>query len=95
MIIMPHRQAAHRCSSQAKQTSGTPQASAAPAVSRWIKDATCHQEMPRTARRYRTTEIQAGPRIITAADPACRTTSGRAPIEPNRVRRRSSTRYRR
>ncbi len=25
MIIMPHSQPAHRCSSQAKQTSGTPQ----------------------------------------------------------------------
>jgi uncharacterized damage-inducible protein DinB len=35
------------------------------------------------------------PRIITAADPPCRTTSGCAPIEPNRVRQRSSTRYRR
>jgi transposase len=44
---------------------------AALAVSRWIEDTTGRsiKKFIRTARRYRTIEIQAGPHTITAADP--------------------------
>jgi transposase len=44
---------------------------AALAVSRWIEDRTgwSIRKFVRTARRYRTIEIQAGPHTITAADP--------------------------
>jgi transposase len=44
---------------------------AALAVSRWIERQTgwSIRKFVRTARRYRTVDIQAGPRIITAADP--------------------------
>jgi transposase len=44
---------------------------AALAVSRWIEHATgwSIKRFVRTARRYRTIEIQAGPQTITAADP--------------------------
>jgi hypothetical protein len=44
---------------------------AALAVSRWIEDRTgwSIKKFVRTARRYRTIEIQAGEHIITAADP--------------------------
>ncbi len=44
---------------------------AALAVSRWIEDQTgwSIRKFVRTARRYRTIEIQAGPHTITAADP--------------------------
>jgi transposase len=44
---------------------------AALAVSRWIEDRTgwSIRKFVRTARRYRTIEIQAGNHIITAADP--------------------------
>lgn len=44
---------------------------AALAVSRWIEQATgwSIKKFVRTARRYRTIEIQAGPRTLTAADP--------------------------
>ena len=44
---------------------------AALAVSRWIEDTTgwSIKKFVRTARRYRTIEIQAGPHTITAADP--------------------------
>ena len=44
---------------------------AAPAVSRWIEDRTgwSIRRFVRTARRYRTIEIQAGNHTITAADP--------------------------
>jgi hypothetical protein len=44
---------------------------AALAVSRWIEDRTgwSIRKFVRTARRYHTIEIQAGPRTITAADP--------------------------
>ena len=44
---------------------------AALAVSRWIEHATgwSIRKFVRTARRYRTIEIQAGPQTITAADP--------------------------
>ena len=44
---------------------------AALAVSRWIERQTgwSIRKFVRTARRYRTIEIQAGPHIITAADP--------------------------
>lgn len=49
---------------------------AALAVSRWIEARTgwSIRKFIRTARRYRTIEIQAGPHTITAADP-CPTTS--------------------
>jgi hypothetical protein len=45
---------------------------AALAVSRWIEDKTGWpvRKFVRTARRYRTIEIQAGPHTITAADPS-------------------------
>jgi hypothetical protein len=41
------------------------------AVSRWIEDrsGSSIRKFVRTARRYRTIEIQAGDRVITAADP--------------------------
>ena len=41
------------------------------AVSRWIEDTTgwSIRKFVRTARRYRSIEIQAGPHTITAADP--------------------------
>ncbi len=44
---------------------------AALAVSRWIEDRTgwSIKKFVRTARRYRTIEIQAGAHTITAADP--------------------------
>jgi len=44
---------------------------AALAVSRWIEEQTgwSIRKFVRTARRYRTIEIQAGPHVITAADP--------------------------
>ncbi len=44
---------------------------AAMAVSRWIEARTgwSIRKFVRTARRYRTIEIQAGPRVITAASP--------------------------
>jgi hypothetical protein len=44
---------------------------AALAVSRWIEHQTgwSIRRFARTARRYRTIQIQAGPHIITAADP--------------------------
>ena len=44
---------------------------AALAVSRWIEDRTgwSIRKFVRTARRYRTIEIQAGPHVITAAHP--------------------------
>jgi len=44
---------------------------AALAVSRWIEDQTSWsiRKFVRTARRYRTIEIQAGDHVITAADP--------------------------
>jgi hypothetical protein len=44
---------------------------AALAVSRWIEARTCWsiKKFIRTARRYRTVEIQAGEHAITAADP--------------------------
>ena len=44
---------------------------AALAVSRWIETRTgwSIRRFVRTARRYRTIQIQAGPRTITAADP--------------------------
>jgi hypothetical protein len=44
---------------------------AALAVSRWIEHQTgwSIRKFVRTARRYRTIQIQAGPRTITAADP--------------------------
>jgi hypothetical protein len=44
---------------------------AALAVSRWIEDITgwSIKKFVRTARRYRTVEIQAGAHTITAADP--------------------------
>jgi hypothetical protein len=44
---------------------------AALAVSRWIEARTgwSTRKFVRTARRYRTIQIQAGPRTITAADP--------------------------
>ena len=44
---------------------------AALAVSRWIEHQTgwSIRKFVRTARRYRTIEIQAGPHVITAADP--------------------------
>jgi len=44
---------------------------AALAVSRWIEDRTgwSIRKFVRTARRYRTIEIQAGTHTITAADP--------------------------
>lgn len=44
---------------------------AALAVSRWIEDITgwSIKKFARTARRYRTVEIQAGAHTITAADP--------------------------
>jgi hypothetical protein len=44
---------------------------AALAVSRWTEDQTgwSIRKFVRTARRYRTIEIQAGPHTITAADP--------------------------
>lgn len=44
---------------------------AALAVSRWIEDTTgwSIKKFVRTARRYRTVEIQAGQHTITAADP--------------------------
>ena len=44
---------------------------AALAVSRWIEDRTgwSIKKFVRTARRYRTIEIQAGPHLVTAADP--------------------------
>ncbi len=44
---------------------------AALAVSRWIENATgwSIRRFVRTARRYRTIQIQAGPRVLTAADP--------------------------
>jgi hypothetical protein len=44
---------------------------AALAVSRWIEQATgwSIRKFVRTARRYRTVEIQAGAHTITAADP--------------------------
>ena len=45
---------------------------AALAVSRWIEHQTGWSigKFVKTARRYRTIEIQAGPHIITAADPS-------------------------
>ncbi len=43
---------------------------APPAVSRWIEDRTgWSRKFVRTARRYRTIEIQAGAHTVTAADP--------------------------
>ena len=44
---------------------------AALAVSRWIENATgwSIRRFVRTARRYRTIQIQAGPHVLTAADP--------------------------
>jgi hypothetical protein len=44
---------------------------AALAVSRWVEDRTgwSIRKFVRTARRYRTIQIQAGPQMITAADP--------------------------
>jgi sulfur transfer protein SufE len=44
---------------------------AAVAVSRWIEHQTglSIRKFVKTARRYRTIQIQAGPRTITAADP--------------------------
>jgi hypothetical protein len=44
---------------------------AALAVSRWIEDTTgwSIKKFVRTARRYRTVEIQAGNHVLTAADP--------------------------
>jgi hypothetical protein len=41
------------------------------AVSHWIENTTgwSIRKFVRTARRYRTIEIQAGPHVITAADP--------------------------
>jgi hypothetical protein len=50
---------------------------AALAVSRWIEHQTgwSIRKFIKTARRYRTIEIQAGPHTITAADP-CPPTSG-------------------
>ena len=44
---------------------------AAPAVSRWIEDRTgwSIRKFVRTARRYRTIQIQAGAHTVTAADP--------------------------
>jgi hypothetical protein len=44
---------------------------AAMAVSHWIENTTgwSIRKFVRTARRYRTIEIQAGPHVITAADP--------------------------
>jgi hypothetical protein len=44
---------------------------AALAISRWIENKTGWpvRKFVRTARRYRTIEIQAGPHTITAADP--------------------------
>jgi hypothetical protein len=44
---------------------------AALAVSHWIENTTgwSIRKFVRTARRYRTIEIQAGPHVITAADP--------------------------
>ena len=44
---------------------------AALAVSRWIEDRSSWpiRKFVRTARRYRTIEIQAGDHVITAADP--------------------------
>jgi hypothetical protein len=44
---------------------------AALAVSRWIENQTgwSIRRFARTARRYRTVQIQAGPHTITAADP--------------------------
>jgi hypothetical protein len=41
------------------------------AVSRWIEDTTgwSIRKFVRTARRYRSIEIQAGPHTVTAADP--------------------------
>jgi len=50
---------------------------AALAVSRWIEDRTSWsiRRFVRTARRYRTIEIQAGPHTIIAADPCPMTAS--------------------
>jgi hypothetical protein len=52
--------------------------SAALAVSRWIEDVTgwLIRKFVRTARRYRTIQIQAGPHTITAAEP-CLATFGK------------------
>ena len=52
---------------------------AALAVSRWIEHATgwSIRKFVKTARRYRTIQIQAGDHVITAADPATRRTPHR------------------